>query len=846
MSDRKPAFDIIRWILLLISIIGIWYLIRDWRRKKAFKQSLSGIIYQVREANILFIRLTGFERYFANADEQAFLINYRVTREAIIPDYVSMGLAEEAVGALQSFCDNFDLCAIKRKDYNNEFVRLEQAKFADFFAKLEAYPLSPDQTEAIIRDEDNNLVLAGAGTGKTTTISGKVAYLLEKGIATSDELLIISFTNNAALEMRDRCRKFCQNLPGAENLEVRTFNSFGFLVCRSCSDQEIRVAFEDTDKAKTFLQEKFDELFISDPSFQRKAVNYLAFFNRPPKDESEFETRNDYLTYEQGFKNITIDGIKVKSQQEMEIANFFCLFNINYEYERHYPLEVEDRNPTFGVYQPDFYLTDYQIWHEHYGIARNGDVAKSFTTRPPYKTAREYYHAGMAWKDSIHKKYKTRLLKSYSYEASEGNLIHNLKERLLAEGVEMRERTPEEILELVKNSADYEDFISLIHVFLGLMKSCGKLPGELQPNNGDKRFRVFLDVIGPLCNAYNQHLKGIPAVDFNDMINNAAQHFRNGDFKKPYKYILVDEFQDMSLGRYELLKAIRVQNPGVKLYAVGDDWQSIFRFTGSDLSIITQFEKKFGVTSQTAVLKTYRFNDQILNLSSAFVQKNPSQISKKLTAQQQSPEGHISFEFIKVAPGGGREHYLRFRTQHLSEILGKINAEKPNASVFMIGRYKLNAPKDMRYLHNQYPGLDIKFITAHGVKGMTCDYAILLDLDSGVFGFPSEMADDPMLTYLLQEGDDFENAEERRVFYVAITRARYKNYLIYNENQPSKFITELQVASSSTEQAAIKCPECSGPMIKRIGPHSEFYGCLHYPKCTGKVALTNSRANNYF
>jgi DNA helicase-4 len=838
MSDKKAPFNVIRFILLLISIVGIWYLIRDWRREKAFKKSLPDIIAKAKEANVLFIRLTGFQRYFANADEQAFLNSYRVTREEIVTDYLCMGIADEAAEALQSFCNNFDLCAIKRESYNNEFVRFEQAKYAGFFAGLEAYPLSPDQTEAIIRDEDNNLVLAGAGTGKTTTISGKVAYLLKKGIATPDELLIISFTNNAALEMRDRCRKFCQNIPGAENLEVRTFNSFGFLVCRTCSDQEIRLAFDDSDKAKTFLQQKFDELFFSDSSFQRKAVNYLAFFNRPPKDESVFETRNDYLTYEKGFKNITLDGIKVKSQQEMEIANFFCLFNIKYEYERHYPLEAEDRNPTFGIYQPDFYLTDYQIWHEHYGIARNGDVPKSFTARPPYKTAHEHYHAGMAWKDRIHEKYKTRLLKSYSYEASEGNLIRNLKERMLAEGVEMRERSTAEILALIKNSADYEDFINLLHVFLGLMKSCGKSPGDLQPDKGDKRFRVFLDVIGPLFNAYDQHLKGIPAVDFHDMINHAAQHFRNGALKKPYKYFLVDEFQDMSFGRYELLKAIRVQNPGVKLYAVGDDWQSIFRFTGSDLSIITQFEKQFGVTSQTAVLQTYRFNDQILNLSGAFIQKNPSQISKQLTAKQPAPEGHISFEFIKVAPGTGREHYLRHRTQHLSEILGKINAEKPDACVFMIGRYKLNAPMEMMYLKNQYPKLDIKFFTAHGVKGMTCDYAILLDLDAGILGFPSEMADDPMLNYLLQEGDDFENAEERRVFYVAITRARYKNYLIYNGNQPSKFISELQAAISPTEQAAIKCPECSGPMIKRTGPHSEFYGCLHYPKCTGKVALS--------
>lgn len=776
---------------------------------------------QVRAANIHFGGLTGFERYFANWDEQGFLSAYRATRDAIVPDYAEMGLAEMEVGALRLFCDNFDSCAIKRKVYNDEFVRLEQVKYADFFASLEAYPLSPDQTEAIIRDEDNNLVLAGAGTGKTTTISGKVTYLLEKGIAQPEELLIISFTNNAAREMQERCAKFRQHIPGAENLEVRTFNSFGFLVCRSCSEQEIRVAFDDNEQAKTFLQEKFNELLRNDTSFQRKAVNYLAFFNRPHKDESEFATKNDYLNYEQGFKNITLDGRRVKSQQELQIANFFCLFNINYEYEKHYPLEAEDRNPAFGAYQPDFYLTDHQIWHEHYGIARNGDVAKGIN--------RDQYHAGIAWKDTIHTKYQTKLIKSYSYEASEGNLIHNLKQRLIAEGVEMRERSPEEILELIEQSPDYEDFINLIHVFLTLMKSCGKSPLQLASYKTDKRFRVFLDLIEPLYQVYQQHLQSIPAVDFNDMINHATQHFKNGAFQKPYKYILVDEFQDMSQGRYELLKAIRVQNPGVKLYAVGDDWQSIFRFTGSDLSIITQFEQHFGVTSQSAILKTYRFNDQILQTSSAFIQQNPAQLSKQLTAQTPTPDGHKSFEFIKFKTGIERQNCLL-------EILNNIHAIKPGASVFLIGRYKLNKPKALKY-----PGLDLQFFTAHAVKGMTCDYAILLDLNSGILGFPSEMADDPMLNYLLQEKDNFANAEERRVFYVAMTRARHKNYLLYHEPQPSKFITELQ----ATDNTTIKCPECSGPMIKRTGPHSEFYGCLHYPKCNGKITMAQANVTHH-
>ncbi|MDT3402262.1 UvrD-helicase domain-containing protein [Mucilaginibacter terrae] len=826
MPNSKIVIKVIRFILLIASVIGIYWLIKEWLLRRAFKKKLSAIIDQVRDANASFTTITNFEQYFCYADELRFLEINTLTRKAIVNNYAALGLDDETVKLLQQFCDNFDNCAVRRKDYNDEFVRHEQVKFGDFFARLEAYPLSSDQTEAIIRDEDNNLVLAGAGTGKTTTISGKVAYLLEKGLARPEELLIISFTNNAAKEMQERTARFCRHIDAAKDLEVRTFNSYGFLVCRSCSNQEIRVAFDDAEQAKQFLQEKFNELFTEDASFKRKAVNYLAFFNRPLKEESDFENRNDYLNYEQGFKNTTLDGKKVKSHQELQIANFFCLFNINYEYERHYPLEIEDRNPAFGIYQPDFYLPDYQIWHEHYGISKNGDVPKSFTTRPPYATAREYYHAGMAWKDSIHEKYNTQLIKSFAHEAAEGKLISNLKHKLAEKGVDMRERSGDELMSLIKQSPDYEDFINFIYVFLTLMKSCGKSPDELSPNRGDKRFRVFLDLIRPLYHAYEHHLNNIPAVDFNDMIIHATQHFKNGAFKKSYKYILIDEFQDMSLGRYELLKAIRSQNPGIKIYAVGDDWQSIFRFTGSDLSIITQFKQHFGVTSQSAVLQTYRFNDQILKVSSEFIQKNSNQIAKQLTAFHSAPLGHSSFEFVKYHNGAKRK-------QVLVDTLEAIRSEQSNATVFLIGRYKSNAPKELHTLIQQFAGLDIKFYTAHGVKGMTCDYAVLLDLNSGILGFPSEMADDPMLNYLLQEGDNFENAEERRVFYVAITRARYKNFLMYNENQASKFIIELQASGSSN----VRCPDCSGPMTKRSGPHSEFYGCLHYPKCKGKIPL---------
>ena len=151
------------------------------------------------------------------------------------------------------------------------------------------------------------------------------------------------------------------------------------------------------------------------------------------------------------------------------------------------------------------------------------------------------------------------------------------------------------------------------------------------------------------------------------------------------------------------------------------------------------------------------------------------------------------------------------------------------------------APIMCRLICKEFPGLSLSYHTAHRVKGMTCDFAILLDVDSGTLGFPSEVADDPLLGCLLHEGDSFQNAEERRVFYVAITRARHKNYLLYSLTRPSKFVAELRgicgYGGNEEQEAVVRCPECQGILVKRNGPFSEFYGCSNYPRCEVKQAI---------
>lgn len=824
------------FVLLIIAAVYGWQLVV---RKNKAKEKVRTLLPTINTAIQEYKLLTNYDRYFANYQEQQFLQAYHTTFNAVPSYYPKLGLSKTDKAVISKFLDIYKNISKERSDYNDQFVKTESEKYADLFNSLESYPLSADQVQAIVRDEDNNLVIAGAGTGKTTTISAKVAYLLTKGLAKPEDLLIISFTNNAVNEMYKRCTEFCNNIPGAEKLEVRTFNGFGYFVTRSCSPKELLLAFDGKDlPAKQSIQKDFSRLFANDPDFQKKAINFIAFFSRPERDEFDFDSKNEFIKYEKSYDNITLDGKIVNSKEEQQIGNFLCLFKIDYDYQKHYPLQPEDRNALFAAYQPDFYFPEYQLWHEHYGIDRDGNVPKWFTARHPHKTGRETYHAGILWKEEIHKKYGTKLIKTYSFENREGTLLQNLKKRMEEHRVVFKERTAEELQELIQSSGYFEDFINLVYTFLGLLKSNGKQPADIKVGRSDKRLKVFMEVFTPLFNHYQQKLKSENAIDFNDMINMASGHIANGTYKKSYKYILVDEFQDMSLGRYQLLKSLRQHNPAAKLYAVGDDWQSIFRFSGSDISIITEFEQHFGYTSQSAILKTYRFNDEILKTTSDFIQQNPSQIKKTLSAISVSTQPSFVFhglEYTDRSPAGRKA----FKQEIVKSILQEIVSLKDNAVVFLIGRYHGNCPDPIEELHQDFPTLKISYYTAHSVKGLTADYSILFDIDSGIYGFPSEIADDPILNAVLHEGDKFDNAEERRLFYVATTRARHRNYLLYDQSNPSKFVEELQGLNSDTEaNQQRRCPECNGVMVKRRGVFSEFYGCVNYPQCEGKLPLT--------
>ncbi|RZJ91298.1 MAG: hypothetical protein EOO20_05475 [Chryseobacterium sp.] len=819
-------------ILCIISIFGLIYLYKIYIYNKNKRTAIRKLLPIIKAANLEFLSLTSLAQYFSNHSMQLYLEKYRTVRKEVPAGYQSIGLEQNEVEKLSTFIDIIDNLPVHRQRYNERFVTAEIEKYNDFFANLEQYPLSMDQMRAVVTDEDNNLVIAGAGTGKTTTISAKVAYILEKKLAAPEQLLIISFTKNAVNEMYKRTLEFCAAHADAEKIMVQTFNGFGLMVSRFCAESPLKVAFEDEHDCKSFLQDTFDDLFLNDKRFSKNATNFITFFDRPYAGEKEFKTGNEYFKHQRAHKNISLNGVRLRSQQELQIANYLFLNQVPFEYEPQFPLMREDINPQFQSYSPDFFLPSYEIYHEHYGIDENGEVPDWFGYKPPFLNATQQYQHGMTWKEAIHAKYKTKLLKTYSFQAKSGKLLSHLKQQLAAYGVELKPLEPDAILPVIKKTEHYENFIGLIYTFLQLMKSNNARPENFREITTDQRLKVFLDIFTPLHQRYQQELARERSIDFSDMINTAAANISMGKYERDYRYILVDEFQDMSLGRYDLLKALKKANPAAKLYAVGDDWQSIFRFTGSDISIITQFSSHFGVSTSSEVLKTYRFNREILATSSGFIQKNPSQLIKLLSSETEPLQP--SFQLCPISLYGTPASQALLKWDVIDGIISTISTRTQAATIFIIGRYRHNSPPDLRELQKKYPSHTITYYTAHSSKGLTCDYAILVDLDSGVYGFPSEMADDPILSYLLHEGDDFENAEERRLFYVALTRARHKVFLLYNQFSPSKFIDELiadgiTAGNATTTQV---CPDCNGILVERQGKNRKFLGCSNYPSCT--------------
>lgn len=707
--------------------------------------------------------------------------------------------------------------------------RVADAKIQNAYALIgdvEGRKLDKQQMTCIVKDAHNHLVIAGAGTGKTTTVVGKIKFLLKSGKYKPEDILVLSFTNASASEMSQRI-----NQETGCNIDASTFHKLGLNIITKVNGIVPKITQLNLRK---FVKEQL-LLNMQSDAYLNLLSSYLLYNRVVSKSEFDFKTQAEYDEYLQLNPPTTINNETVKSYGEMDIANFLTQNGIQYIYEC--PYAVDTRTSEYGQYNPDFYLPEYDIYIEYFGINKNGEVPSYFKGANGM-TATQTYQASMKWKRETHSANNTILIECYAYEKFDGVLLDNLKEKLVVKDVKLTPKTTKELWEQVSADGDsiLDGVIELFETVINLIKSNGYTIDTVRQlnigNSNAQNNNIVLSLLEPIFNAYCNYLSEHKEIDFNDMINMATKYVEQGKYVSPYKYVIVDEYQDISKARYSLLCSMRESND-YDLFCVGDDWQSIYRFAGSDIGYILNFEQYWGSTEISKIETTYRFTQKLIEISGNFIMQNPVQIKKSIKGKNDT----VGFALGEIS-GYTDKFSIEFMTKKLEDL-------PRGSSVFFIGRYSFDAKllSDSGLFECQYNNvsgfvdvkyrkrIDLKmsFITAHKSKGLQADYIFIINNKKSRMGFPSKIQDAAILNLLLDNCDQYPYAEERRLFYVALTRAKKKAFLVTVKNQESEFAMELKkLYGEELKREQWECPLCGGKLLKKSGPYGEFYGCSNY------------------
>ncbi len=322
---------------------------------------------------------------------------------------------------------------------------------------------------------------------------------------------------------------------------------------------------------------------------------------------------------------------------------------------------------------------------------------------------------------------------------------------------------------LNKNTKEQE---KLLKTFLNLFKVNNYNKKDWLAFFKEKKAKNWLILLYAIHILYENEKKQTNSIDFEDMITLATDVVKNSKNFLPYKLIIIDEFQDASQNRLKLIQEI-IKKTNASLCACGDDYQSIYHFQGSDISLFLNFKNIFKGAKYYKLQTTYRTSNELIKTAGNFILKNKNQIKKELHSNKSIPKP------IKIV-------YAKNKKQTFQKI---INHLPKDASIFILGRNNF----DLKYYNNDYyrKNQNIRFLTIHASKGLEADYVIILNMINDIYGFPSKQKNHYILN-LVNQKLNFPYEEERRLFYVALTRAKKEVYLLTNKNNPSLFIKEIK------------------------------------------------------
>ena len=732
------------------------------------------------------------------------------------------------------------------------FIDLKLIQRKSFFDQVESNPLTEQQRLAVIRENDRNLILAAAGTGKTSVMIAKALDLVDTDSVIPDEVLVLAYNKAATVELKERIDKRA-NLAGIEtsNLpDISTFHALGRKVLNESGVTTLLSKFaEDPLALRVWASEWFEQKIEDSPGFLKEIIDLMS----TPVNVFDFQTKEDYDRYISDNEYRTLNGELVRGYQELLIANWLFLNNVSYDYEKRY---ITKRRISIGLdYKPDFYISDRSIFLEHFGIDRKGNTA-------PW-VDRDEYNEIIAKKRQLHKDNGTTLIETYHYNWVERSLEDRLEALLEQFGIRPDPKSEQEVFEHLNETKVFDKIVELYLKCLEAIR-VERLSDEdilerlnaFELPNAERYQALLIE----LHDAYRRELLRQNTIDFHDMIIRATEQIDSGKFTPSWKYILVDEFQDISMARMQMLQALVKAGPEPILIVVGDDWQSIYRFSGGKLELTTRFDELVGSHSTTKLEKTFRYNSSIAHTAGMFVMENPEQYKKNVVTHEVASEPQVFLYDSKILNKDLIEDRARqIIFEELSENQGshvelfektrqtifKIREKDLDGSIAILARYNYLLRDLKAHLKKFAPEKNIKFWTFHGSKGLESDNCILIGFFQGKAGFPNQNKDQQVVEALLPLLDSYEHSEERRLLYVAMTRARKRCYLLGDPTGPSKFILELlgpkyqiHIGSKTFKKQyrdMFKCPKCAyGHYRLHTSKHGQYYKCTTGPSCPSK------------
>ena len=572
--------------------------------------------------------------------------------------------------------------------------------------------LDEEQKRVVLNNSKNALIVAGAGSGKTTVISAKVKYLIDIKQVNPSKILVISFTRESVNDLKK------QIINGLKlEITIQTFHKLALSIIGGNTQYKI------CDNLENILNIYFSRDIYFTPDY----LNYLNYLYT--------------FIYNQNKNNFKVNNkILVTNLEEIAIINFLNLTKIKFKYKI---INFNNIISKFVLYiENDIIIINYS------------------------------------------NKYKLKKRKNNVYNIVKGNdVIFNIRKILEENGIYK--------YGIVENK-DFE--------YLKFLNICCSFINSYKVNNTNEMFfsslikkyeanyqiSLFLNVIFNAYKYYTNHNKINHILDFNDIINEAIEKLKREEFTK-YKYVIIDEFQDISKNRLEIIKYLSMYKTNI--IACGDDWQAIFGFAGSDVNLFINFPKIIKNCEILKITNTYRNSKQLIDISGNFIMKNNHQLKKELMSKR-CLDKPIIINFFDEKNNISKLIY---------DIILNIFNKNSNSNILILGRYKFSINKiiDKEYFdikNNQLiclkKTINITFLTAHSSKGLTFDEVIILDMDDNIYGFPSQITDNLELT-ILKNKDNFYLEEERRLFYVALTRTRGHNYLFSSIDKASPYIFEL-------------------------------------------------------